>query len=157
MPRVTENLRRQWANARSQMVEERTEDQSGRPRSPEDVALVDFDMAVMDALLALPLGTKFDAREVDAQVRATFDFTAPAVPVAATVVASDVSPAGETEVTYDVEFRESKRDPWFAKVPGFETPEDAWDHLDMLAAKPIYKGCFWQVVETRRAAVGDPR
>lgn len=149
MPKVTENLRTQWRWNRTQSLEERTRDQSGRPRSPEDIRLVDFDIAVTDALLALPLGAKFDAREVSEQVRASLDSTP--TPVAPPVVEAEVA------VTYDVEFRESKRDSWFTKVPGFETPEDAWEHLDMLAAKPIYEGCLWQVVETRRVPVVDPR
>lgn len=71
MPRVTEDLRRQWTNQRTQMFEERTHDQSGRPRPLMDVALVDFDIKVMDALLALPLGARFDSREVQEQIRAT--------------------------------------------------------------------------------------
>lgn len=70
MPRVTEALRRQWTNQRSQMLEERTEDQSGRPRSADDIAIVDFDLAVQDELLKLPLGTKFDAQEVQRKLQA---------------------------------------------------------------------------------------
>lgn len=149
MPKVTEKLRSQWHWNRVQSLEERTHDQSGFPRSPEDVELVDFDIAVTDALLALPLGATFDAREVSEQVRASLD-SAP-TPATPPVVEAEVT------VTYDVEFRESKRDSWFTKVPGFETPDDAWEHLDMLAAKPIYKGCLWQVVETRRTPIADPR
>ncbi len=68
MPKVTESLRRQWAQQKEQMIEERTETQSGRPRSAEDIALVDTDIAVMDRLLALPLGTKFDGQAVYAEV-----------------------------------------------------------------------------------------
>lgn len=70
MPKVTESLRRQWANQRKQALEEREFTQSGKRRSAEDVAIVDFDVAVMDALLALPVGTKFDARDVQKQVAA---------------------------------------------------------------------------------------
>ena len=64
MPRVTERLRQQWSWQREQMLEERTRDQSGRPRSPEDIAIVDFDVEVMDRLLALPLGASFDGQQV---------------------------------------------------------------------------------------------
>lgn len=70
MPRVTESLRRQWTQQISQMMEERTHDQSGRARSVEDIAIVDHDVAVMEALLALRAGASFDARKIDEQVRA---------------------------------------------------------------------------------------
>ena len=70
MPRVSESLRRQWANQRAQMLEEREVTQSGRRRSPADIAIVDFDVAVMDRLLSLPLGTAFDAREIQKQMLA---------------------------------------------------------------------------------------
>lgn len=72
MPRANESLRRQWANQRAQSIEERTHDQSGRPRPPEGIWEEDFNVAVMDALLALPLGTKFEGPEVSERVRATF-------------------------------------------------------------------------------------
>lgn len=70
MPRVTENLRRQWRNQRAQALEERTHTQSGIPRSAEDIAIVDFDVAVMDRLLSLPLGTKFDAQDIQREMLA---------------------------------------------------------------------------------------
>lgn len=69
MPRVTENLRRTWMDQRAQTLEEREYTQSGIKRSPEDVAIVDFDLAVTDRLLELPLGAKFDAREVQEELR----------------------------------------------------------------------------------------
>lgn len=64
MPRVNEKLRRTWADARAQMLEERTHTQSGIPRSDDDIAIVDYEIARIDRLLELPLGTKFDARDV---------------------------------------------------------------------------------------------
>lgn len=64
MPRVTESLRNQWTNQRAQMLEERTKTQGGEPRSKDDITIVDFDIAVVDHLLTLPLGTKFDAQQV---------------------------------------------------------------------------------------------
>ena len=67
--RKTEALERQWRNQREQMLEERTHDQSGRPRSPEDIAIVDHDIAVMDFLINLTMGAKFDSRQVDRLVR----------------------------------------------------------------------------------------
>lgn len=70
MPRVTESLRRTWTDQRAQALEERTRTQSGRPRSAGDIAIVDFDIAVTDRLLSLPLGTKFDARQVQAEMAA---------------------------------------------------------------------------------------
>jgi hypothetical protein len=53
---------------REQTLEEREFTQSGRPRSPADIELIDFDIAVTDRLLALPLGTKFNAQEIQAEV-----------------------------------------------------------------------------------------
>lgn len=67
--KVTANLRQTWMNQREQMLEERTTTQSGRPRPVDDILIVDHDIAVMDYLLRLPVGAKFDAREVDALVR----------------------------------------------------------------------------------------
>lgn len=69
MPRVTESLRRQWASQKEQMLEERTHTQTGRPRSAEDVALVDFDIALMDHMLSLPLGFKFEGQEEQRKLR----------------------------------------------------------------------------------------
>ena len=64
MPKVNENLRRQWTNQLAQMKEEREVDQRGRARSPEDVKIQDFDIAVHEHLLALPLGATFDMSTV---------------------------------------------------------------------------------------------
>lgn len=69
----TENLERQWRNQREQMIEEREYTQSGKRRSPQDVAIVDHDIRVLDALIALRLGTKFDAREIEKRVRSMND------------------------------------------------------------------------------------
>lgn len=69
MPRVTENLRRTWMDQRAQTLEEREYTQSGIKRSAADVAIVDFDLAVTDRLLELPVGAKFDAREVQEELR----------------------------------------------------------------------------------------
>lgn len=77
LPKVTESLRRQWANQRSQSIEERTHDQSGRPRPPESVWEQDVDVAVMDALLALPIGARFDARAIQYEVRTTMSHSHP--------------------------------------------------------------------------------
>lgn len=63
MPRVTESLRRQWTIQREDAIEGRTHDQSGRPRPPEAVAEQDFHVRLMDHMLSLPLGTKFDGQE----------------------------------------------------------------------------------------------
>lgn len=68
--KVTENLRRSWANQRAQMLEERTHTQHGIARSAEDIAVVDFDIEVMDRLLSLPVGTKFNAQEVQKEMLA---------------------------------------------------------------------------------------
>jgi len=65
MPRVTESLRRRWLAQREQSIEERTHTQSGIPRSPADIAIVDHEIAVMDAMLALPVGARFDARQIE--------------------------------------------------------------------------------------------
>lgn len=68
MVKATEKLRQQWRNQRAQMIEEREYTQSGRRRSTEDIAIVDHDIATMDTLLALPLGTKFNGMQISAQV-----------------------------------------------------------------------------------------
>lgn len=69
MVKKTEALEHQWRNQREQMIEEREFTQSGQRRDSLDVAIVDHDIAVMDFLIALPMGTKFDAREVEQRVR----------------------------------------------------------------------------------------
>lgn len=69
MPKVTESLRRTWGNQVAQMREEREFTQSGRRRSPEDTAIVDFDIAVQDKLLSLPVGARFDTQAIAEQVR----------------------------------------------------------------------------------------
>lgn len=56
--KVTESLRRQWALQRAQFIEEREFDQSGRRRSPDAVAEMDAEIAHMDRLLALPVGSE---------------------------------------------------------------------------------------------------
>lgn len=63
MPKVTESLRRQWENQRIQAIEEREVDQSGRRRPAEGVAEMDWEVRLMDHMLSLPLGTKFDGQE----------------------------------------------------------------------------------------------
>ena len=68
MPRVSVALRRQWNNQIVQALEEREVTQSGRRRSPEDIAIVDFEIEVMRKLLSLPIGTKFDAQEVQREM-----------------------------------------------------------------------------------------
>lgn len=64
LPKVTESLRRQWTWNKEQMIEEYDFTQSGAPRSPEGKAETDFEIKMIDALLALPLGTKFDVRKI---------------------------------------------------------------------------------------------
>jgi uncharacterized protein YjaZ len=70
MPKVTEALRVQWANQRAQSIEEREYTQSGRKRSSSDIEIVDFEIKLMDRMLELPLGTKFDGQEVQRQLQA---------------------------------------------------------------------------------------
>jgi hypothetical protein len=70
MPRVTAALRRQWNDQIEQAIEEREVTQSGQRRSPEDIAIVDFDIRVMRKLLSFPIGTKFDAQEIQKQMLA---------------------------------------------------------------------------------------
>lgn len=72
MPRVTRKLQETWGWQKVQMLEEREFTQTGRRRSPEDVEIVDFEVAVMDALLALPVGKTFDAREVSKELAKTW-------------------------------------------------------------------------------------
>lgn len=174
MPRVTDSLRRQWANQRSQMFEERTHDQSGRPRSLMDVALVDFDIKVMDALLALPLGARFDSREVQEQIRATMrEFDPEDAPSA------DPAPAAETgaqqapvprrhdygvpglmlreaseTTTFDVEVQASEGDPWSVKASEFADETEAWEFVGTMRKKPVWAPCFWRVTEVRRKTTG---
>ena len=69
MPRVTESLRKTWREQRAQNLEEREYTQSGRRRSPSDINEVDFDIAVHDYLLSLPVGAIFDARQAAEHVR----------------------------------------------------------------------------------------
>ena len=68
MPRVTKSLRDQWNWQILQMREERTHTQAGTERSPEDIKIVDFDISVLERLLSLPLGTKFDARDIQREM-----------------------------------------------------------------------------------------
>lgn len=62
--KVTEKLHQTWQYQLEQMREERLYTQSGRRRSPEDVAIVDFEIKVQEYLLTLPLGAKFNAQEI---------------------------------------------------------------------------------------------
>lgn len=173
MPRVTKDLRRQWANQRAQMFEERTHDQSGRPRPMMDVVLVDFDIKVMDALLALPLGARFDSREVQEQIRATmreFDPEATASPDASSAAAPEraqparvrrdygvpgllVTDASET-TTFDVEVQTSEGDPWTVKASEFADETEAWEFIGAMRKKPVWAPCFWRVTEVRRKTSG---
>lgn len=93
MPRVTARLRATWSDQRAQAVEEREFTQSGRRRSPEDVAIVDYDVAVMDRLLALPVGARFDAREVAREVAAERNAAAAAVGQSSVNETQDEAPA----------------------------------------------------------------
>lgn len=68
MPKVTENLRTQWSHQMTQMEEERVESQDGTPRTPEQVAGVDFEIKFMKRLMDLPLGQKFNAQDVRRQM-----------------------------------------------------------------------------------------
>lgn len=181
MPRVTESLRRQWASQRSQMVDERTHDQSGRPRPLMDVALVDVDIKVMDALLALPLGARFDSREVQEQVRATMrEFDPEDAPTVAPAPAAEpgvqdvvqqspvtrprdygvpgllLRDASET-TTFDVEVQTSEGEPWTVKAAGFADETEAWEFIGMMRKKPVWAPCFWRVIEVRRKTTGAVR
>lgn len=76
MPKVTEKLRQQWAWNKIQNEEERIYTQSGRKRPPEDIVQNDFDSALMDHLLSLPIGTFFDGQVEQARLSQQFDFQA---------------------------------------------------------------------------------
>jgi hypothetical protein len=171
LPKVTESLRRQWANQRSQSIEERTEDQSGRPRPPEGVWEQDFDVALMDALLALPLGTRFDARQIQDEVRAamTSDYpgtmAAPAGSSAGTTTSEDnayrgttvpgaIRGEGSTTLTYDAEMQAFEGDLWTVKASEFPDEAEAWEWIGVMRKKPVWAPCFWRVVEVRRKTSG---
>lgn len=79
MPRVTASLRRQWADQRAQSIEERTHDQEGHPRPLEAIWEEDVNVALMDALLALPLGSHFDGPSIQSEVRAAMQASYPDV------------------------------------------------------------------------------
>lgn len=166
MPRVTESLRRQWANQRTQMFEERTHDQSGQPRPLMDVALVDFDIKVMDALLALPMGARFDSREVQEQVRAAMrkfnpeDTPTPSPAPAHTSAGRDygvpgllLTEASET-TTFDVEVQTGTGKPWTVKASGFTAETEAWEFIATMRAKPVWAPCFFRVTGVRRQTSG---
>lgn len=55
--KVTQSLRDQWTRQKADMLEENAEDTC-------------FEVALMDRLLSLPLGTKFNGMDVQDQMRA---------------------------------------------------------------------------------------
>jgi hypothetical protein len=66
--RVTESLRRQWHDQRSQMLKEREFTQTGLPRDPAEITEVDFAVAMLDRMLELPLGAWFLRRQIQKEL-----------------------------------------------------------------------------------------
>lgn len=159
LPKVTEALRRQWANQRSQMVEERTRDQSGRARSNMDVAIVDVYVKVMDFLLALPLGTRFDTRTIQDEIRESIHSTSPRAATDAAARLSTTVPGtirGEASqtTTYDAEMQAFAGDLWAIKASAFSDETEAWAYVGEMRQKPAFASCLWRVSEVRRKTSG---
>lgn len=66
--KVTEKLRKTWAWQRVQALEERTHTQDGTPRDADGIAQMDWEIAVIDKMLSLPLGSKFNGQDVQEQM-----------------------------------------------------------------------------------------
>lgn len=157
LPRVTESLRRQWASERAQMVEERTHDQSGRRRPAEGVWEQDFTVKVMDALLALPVGARFDSRAVQDEVRATMTHPSAAAARAArlsTPLPGIIRGQGSETIAYDAEVQVAEGEPWTVKASEFADETEAWGYIGDMRAKPVWAPCFWRVTEVRRKTSG---
>lgn len=132
--KVTENLRRQWQNQREQAVEEREFTQSGIPRSPEDVEIMDFEIAMMDKLLALPVGAKFNAQEIQKELERELGAGVGGSGLAAEETAAETADEDEEVQVADEEIQEvanALMKEWFPNGhPGAARAELAEDYAE---------------------------